>query len=305
MSLKKLVQDLQRNSSQLKDIQSIEYSKIASFYWFNLIQNKENRLITDRTFTGFDVQPATALAKATSEYIERQSFSNGHKMGLKSCSTKRSDGFAAYPKLGLCDRTSQVKARENALNEAIERYAWATWWDDLNISFEYSEFSLEGFEAAYPVHGKIISEISSQKNIVKIHIIRPEFHNYDEHSLCIIVAEFYDGIVTGGACGKLEDQTNIMTRALSELLRHALVLIQNKEKPDHLSLYEERLLYFGSPVGKQSFFERLTHVGSKKVVFPKLCIDEKIPAIESHSVHRCLFKDQPPFIGGAIERMCL
>lgn len=305
MSLKRLVQALQRNSSQLKDIQSIEYSKIADFYWFNLIQNKENRLITDQTFTGFDTQPAMALAKATSEYIERQSFSNGHKLGLKSCNTQRSDGFAAYPKLGLCDSSSQIRARDNALNEAIERYAWATWWDDLSISFKHSEFSLQEFEAEYSIHSKVISEISGQKTIVKIHIINPVFQNYDEHSLRIIVAEFCDGIVTGGACGKFEDQENIMTRAVSELLRHALVLIQNKEKPDHLSLYEERLLYFGSIEGKRSFYKRLSYVGDKKVVFPDLCIDEKIPSIDSHSVHRCLFKDQPPFVGGAIERMCL
>ena len=66
---------MQQTKAHLKDIQNIEYSKVADFYWFNLIQTKEDRLITDRTFTGFDRKPELALAKATSECVERNSFS--------------------------------------------------------------------------------------------------------------------------------------------------------------------------------------------------------------------------------------
>ncbi len=305
MSLKSLVHSLQKNSNHLKSLQNIEYSKISNFYWFNLVQTTEDRLITDRTYTGFDTNPEVALAKATSEYIERSSFSAGHKSGLKSCNTERSDGFAAYPKLGLTNELAQEKARENALSEAIERFAWATWWDDIHISFKYAEFSLKTFEIEYPDQAKILSEINTQKEIIKIHVIKPEYQSYDQYSLNIVVVEFSDGVVTGGACGKLRDESNIITRAISELLRHALVLIQNKPKPSQLSLYEERLLFYGSPQGKQSFYNRISHRGQKKITFPALCIDEKIPSVDTHNVHRCLFEDQPPFIGGVVERMCL
>ena len=191
------------------------------------------------------------------------------------------------------------------MSEAIERFAWATWWDDINISFDHTEFLLEDFQLKYPIQSKILYEINVQKKIQKIHIIQPKFQNYTDHTLYIVVVEFDDGIVTGGACGKLGDEDSIMTRAVSELLRHALVLIQNKPKPQTLSLYEERLLFYGSQDGKKSFYKRINNHGNKKIIFPDLAIDEKIPSVDSHSVHRCLFINQPPFIGGAIDRMCL
>ncbi len=304
MSLKKLIQSIQKNKIEFVNIQNIEHSTVSGFHWFNLIKTPEVRLITDRAFTGFDLNPEIAFAKAVSEYIERESFSDGHTLGLKSCQTERSDGFAAYPVLATAD-ISQFMARENALSEAIERFAWATWWDDINISFDHSEFSLEDFNIKRPIQSKILFEINIQKKIQKIHVIRPKFQNYTDHTLYILVVEFDDGIVTGGACGKLDDEDSILTRAVSELLRHALVLIQNKPKPQTLSLYEERLLFYGSQDGKKSFYKRINNRGNKKIIFPDLAIDEKIPSVDSHSVHRCLFMDQPPFIGGAIDRMCL
>lgn len=305
MSLKALVQSLQQTKAQLKNIQDIEYSKIGDFYWFNLIQTKEDRLITDRTFTGFDRKPELALAKATSECVERSSFSAGHKQGLKSCNTERSDGFAAYPNIGIDADLAKSKARDNALNEALERFAWATWWDDTDVSYAHKIFSIEEFAMQYLDCSKVLLEIYQQRPIVKIHLIRPEFENYTDHQLNIVIVQFIDGVVTGGACGKLADELNTMTRAISELLRHALVLIQNKNKPIELSFYEKRLLYYASAGGKQSFYKRLTYSGSKKIIFPCLAIDEKIPSAESHTVYRCLFENQPAFIGGAVERMCL
>ena len=305
MSLKMLVQSMQQTKAHFRDIQNIEYSKVADFYWFNLIQTKEARLITDRTFTGFDRKPEVALAKATSECVERNSFSAGYKQGLKSCSTERSDGFAAYPNIGIDNDLARSKARDNALAEALERFAWASWWDDASVAYAHKTFSIEQFSIQYLECSKVILEIHQQRPIVKIHLIQPDFENYTAHQLNIIVVEFIDGVVTGGACGNLNDELRIMTRAISELLRHALVLIQNKNKPVELSFYEKRLLYYASPDGKRSFYRRLAHSGNKKIFFPYLVIDEKIPSAETHSVHRCLFENQPAFIGGAIERMCL
>lgn len=305
MSLKTLVQSLQKTKTQFKNIQDIEYSKIADFYWFNLIQTKEDRLITDRTFTGFDHKPEVALAKATSECVERNSFSAGHKQGLMSCNTERSDGFAAYPNIGIDSDSAPSKARENALDEALERFAWATWWDDVDVSYVHKTLSIDDFAAQYFECSKVLSEIHDQIPIVKIHVIRPDFKNYSDHLLNILVVEFKNGVVTGGACGNVANDVGVMTRAISELLRHALVLVQNKVKPVELSFYEKRLLYYGSPDGKQSFYKRLRYLGCKKINFPVLAIDEKIPSVDSHSVHRCLFENQPAFIGGAVERMCL
>ncbi len=303
MNLRNLVTNIKAISSNLNDVQNIEHAKISSFHWFNIIQTKEDRLISDKAFTGIDIDPATALAKANSEMIERKVFSVGHNLGLRSCLTERSDGFAAYPKsMGLLNIE---KARENALAEAIERYAWANWWDDHDISYSHKMYSLSEFTEIYSTPAKMLTEINTVSPVKKIHVISPDFTNHTDHQLIILVAEIKNGLVTGGACGKIADINLIMVRAMSELFRHALVSIQNKQQPKILSLYEQRLLYFLTSEGLNTFYERVRHNGSKQVVFPKLAFDEIIPIESTHTVYRCLFENQPQFIGGAIDRMCL
>lgn len=305
MSLSQLVSTIQNLKEQFKTIKSIEYSKVSDFYWFNIVETKDDCLITDRTYTGFDEKLDVAFSKAVSEFIERKSFNSGYSQNLKSCFTERSDGFAAYPLIQNDIFKAKEKCRENALAEAVERYAWASWWDNNCYEHAHEEYTLSGIAKKYPTQSKILNEIDQEKKIQKIHIVEPLLENYHDLTLKIIVVEFLDGIVTGGACGSNKDETSIITRALSELLRHALVLIQNKKRPDQLSLYEERLLYFATPDGAESFYNRINQKGTKKVKLPDLAIDELIPSMKSHIVYRCLFENQPPFIGGAIERMCL
>lgn len=305
MNLSQLVNTIQSLKEQFKTIKSIEYSKVSDFYWFNVVETKDDCLITDRTYTGFDEKLDVAFSKAVSEFIERKAFNSGYSQNLKSCLTERSDGFAAYPLIQNDIAKSKEKSRENALAEAVERYAWATWWDNSFYKHTHEEYLLSGFASKYPVQSKILNEIDQEKKIQKIHIIEPLLENYNDLTLKIVVVEFLDGIVTGGACGVSEDEESIITRALSELLRHSLVLIQNKNKPDQLSLYEKRLLYFATPNGAKSFHKRVNQEGTQKIKLPNLAIDELIPSVKSHFVHRCLFENQPPFIGGAVERMCL
>lgn len=305
MNLSQLVNTIQSLKEQFKTIKSIEYSKVSEFYWFNIVETKEDCLITDRTYTGFDEKLDVAFSKAVSEFIERKTFNSGYSQNLKSCLTERSDGFAAYPLMQNDIAKSKEKSRENALAEAVERYVWASWWDNNFYKHTYEEYTLYTFAKKYPAQSKILNEIDQEKKIQKVHIVEPLLENYNDLTLKIIVVEFLDGIVTGGACGSNEDEASIITRALSELLRHSLVLIQNKNKPDQLSLYEERLLYFATPNGVESFYERINQKGTQKVKLPSLAIDELIPSVKSHVVHRCLFENQPPFIGGAVERMCL
>ena len=305
MNLSQLVNTIQSLKEQFKTIKSIEYSKVSDFYWFNIVEVKDDSLITDRTYTGFDEKLDVAFSKAVSEFVERKSFNMGYSQNLKSCLTERSDGFAAYPLIQNDIAKAKKISRENALAEAIERYAWASWWDNNFYEHEHEEYTLSDFAKKYSVQSKILNEIDQEKKIQKIHIVEPLLENYQDLTLKIIVVEFSDGIVTGGACGLNEDDASIITRAISELLRHALVLIQNKKRPDQLSLYEDRLLYFATPDGTKSFYKRINQKGIQKIKLPNLAIDELIPSVQSHVVHRCLFENQPPFIGGAVERMCL
>lgn len=303
MNLLNLVRHVQSISKDLGGVQFIEHAKISEFHWFNIKVQVENRLISDKAFTGIDLNPLVALSKACSEMVERKSFSIGHELGLRSCQTERSDGFAAYPKNP--GTLSQQKARENALAEAIERYAWANWWDDLEIAYSQKTYSLDEFKNVFPSAAKMMAEINSATPVKTIHIIIPEFSNYADHQLIILVAEIQDGLVTGGACGKILDIDNTLVRAMSELFRHALVAIQNRELLMVLNFYERRLLYFLSPEGLSTFFKRISLRGNKQISFPKLSIDEIIDVESTHIVHRCLFENQPAFIGGAVERMCL
>ncbi|MBL7544321.1 MAG: hypothetical protein JNL11_10910 [Bdellovibrionaceae bacterium] len=288
---------------ELKNLVTIEYSKIADFHWFNLVSEKNESLISDRVFTGFDKDMKVAFSKAVSEMTERLSFNLGHKAKLRSCATQRSDGIAAYP-IANDFALAAYNARENALNEAIERYAWATWWDQHQVKYKHEKYLLQDFCLEYKILKKLLIELDSILKIEFIHFIEPEILN-SEKKLVIVIAEFNGGVVTGGACddkGKLE---SILIRSFSELLRHALVLIQNKQKPIHLSDYENRLLYFASMAGKDTFYNRLSQKGTLEIDLPNLAVDEQIPSVKTHFVHRCLFQNQPPFIDENYERMCL
>lgn len=305
MSVSSLISSIQSLKDKFQFIEKVEYSKISDFYWFNIIESLENRLISDRTFTGFDTSPNIAFSKAVSEFIERKSFQNGYEKKLSSCLTKRSDGFAAYPLMKNDQASAKTKVREKALAEAIERYVWATWWDNYEVKYDHLIFSLDEFSEIYISLSQILREIDSEKSIKKIHLIEPQFENYEDYILKIIVVEFEEGLVTGGACGLKNEELNILARATSELLRHALVLMQNKQKPTSLSFYEKRLLFFASFQGISKFYERIAQRGYQKIQLPRLIIDEQIPSSNTHIVHRCLFQDQPPFINEIIERMCL
>ena len=289
--------------AEIKNLVTIEHTQIADFHWFNLVSEKNDSLISDRVFTGFDKDIDTAFSKAVSEMIERKSFSTGNKAKLQSCATKRSDGFAAFP-ISNDLKLAVYKARENALNEAIERYAWATWWDQHEIIYKHEKKSTQDFCDKHRYLKKLFTELHQKLEFDFIHLIEPDIQN-SEKKLIIIVAEFKGGVVTGGACDDSERSESILVRSFSELLRHALVVIQNKQRPTHLTDYEKRLLYFASETGKGSFYKRISQKGTLGIKLPPLETDTQVPSNKTHYVHRCLFQNQPPFIDENFERMCL
>lgn len=289
--------------TELRNLVTIEHTQIAEFHWFNLVSEKNDSLISDRVFTGFDKDIDTAFSKAVSEMIERNSFSSGNKAKLRSCATQRSDGFAAFPIASDLKLAAQ-NARDNALNEAIERYAWATWWDQHQIEYIHEKYSTQDFCSKFRCLKKLIIELNQKLEFDSINLIQPGIQDSDK-KLIVIVAEFKGGVVTGGACDDKDRSESILVRAFSELLRHALVVIQNKQRPLHLSDYEKRLLYFASEAGKYSFYKRISQNGILKIKLPPLETDTQVPSNKTHYVHRCLFQNQPPFIDENFERMCL
>ena len=289
--------------TELRNLVTIEHTQIAEFHWFNLVSEKNESLISDRVFTGFDKDIDTAFSRAVSEMVERKSFSSGKNAKLRSCATQRSDGFAAFP-ISSDLKLAAQKARDNALNEAIERYAWATWWDQHQIEYIHEKYSTQEFCNNFRCLKKLFIELNQKLEFDSIHLIEPGIHDSDK-KLIITVAEFNGGVVTGGACDDKDKSETILVRAFSELLRHALVVIQNKQRPTHLSDYEKRLLFFASETGKCSFYKRISQNGTLKIKLPPLETDTQVPSNKTHYVHRCLFQNQPPFIDENFERMCL
>lgn len=252
------------------------------------------RAIAENGFCGMDMDQDVAILKALVECAERAAYREGFAKNDPLCLTERSDGFAAFPISGVTQ--ALAKARENALAEAVERFAWATWADDREISF-----ALE--TAKHP----ILDEIDRWIALEHAYLVRPKF-SFENLELQIYFVKLKGGgLVSGGACGKIGDQ-NTSLRALGELARHASAA--KKLKHDGLQatgIYEERLMYMASAQGASHFAARLACKGTKTIAFPPLALDGMVTHSLSDviAVHRCYFENQPPFVAGPKERLCL
>jgi hypothetical protein len=284
---------------------NIELSKIGPVHMASIYDAIDSDVITESVFTGMDLDPDLAVLKGLVEMVERKAFANGKIQGQKSCFTERSDGFAAFP-IGPNCSAADV-ARTKAYHEAIERYVWATWWDNPDIGHNHSLVSVE--TKKFP-SSQIIREISGILPTKTVHRIQPRIANDD--SVCVVIYFVFlapHGIISGGACGEIEKLEETQFRAACELARHALAVRRIKtENITPQTFYERRLAHFGmTEIGDRAARERLAKQGQIAVTLPHLSIDETIPHghQEIISVHRCLFKDQPPFVGGNLERLCL
>ncbi|MGE4234600.1 MAG: hypothetical protein AB7F43_14870 [Bacteriovoracia bacterium] len=308
MSNAALVNQIYQTFSGANIPEDFEYAKIGAVYWVNIVQSKTAELITDKIYSGFDTNFTIAASKAISEKTEREAFQFGFDVGDESCQSERSDGFAVMPRNHI---QAQEVARENALNEAIERYVWAKWWDNKEVSFKHeilklSDLSKDTFGPAID----LLNELSKKIDIINLHLIIPQIAGATDKELLIYVAELKDGVITGGACGAVNDRQKTNLRAISELFRHGLVLVQNpglSKASEEATFYERRLFYFASIAGYKKFYDRINQLGTTAVTLPRLAIDFEIshPKEKSFVAYRCLFENQPPFIGGAIDRMCL
>lgn len=305
------MQPMQANiNTLLKELKSrkalpkkMDAAQLGGRYWFVCHDNDNVNIISENSSTGFSDDPSIALLKSLSERAERNAFREGFNNSLASCMTDRSDGFAAFPRFY---ENAMVKARNSALSEAIERYVWATWWDNHDIGFDLRTIDHISDQHKITSH---VKSIMDQCNIEEVFVINPKIENSDNHKVIILFARLrFGGFISGGACGDHNQEKETLLRALDELYRHGLALENIKKQ--HLipkSFYEKRLAYFGRGNGNLLIRARLEAQGKKSILLPALKIDESVPHEQSDlfCVHRCLFENQPPFIGGALERFCL
>ena len=274
--------------------ENIQFSSWGNWTIVSSFNEIDDCFISERVSTGIDKNPKVALAKSLTEFCERRVFRLSEDKAIKS--SFRSDGLAAFPCF-LPDGRSIV--RKNSYNEAVERYLWATWWDDPSVYFEIKDID----------HSEI-GKLKKEFDVVKLSVINIYTENSDT-VLSILLAENNNGgVVTGGAAGDEFQLAETYSRAFGELLRHLIVIKRMSENNlilQEISFYEQRLWGFGSGSWSEVVTSRLKIRGSRKIVLPTLLFDQEITHGDSDLfiVHRCLFKNQPTFIGGEVDRLCI
>jgi hypothetical protein len=283
----------------------IEIVPAPGGFFANIASFGHDEVISEDSVTGFAADPSVSFSKAISERVERLAFVSGKASGIETCQTERSDGFAAFPKVLRLAFVARKEARKRALGEAIERFVWARWWDDESVYA--SIFSALGAVSSYPNVVSILKNLPTPYAVREILLLKPAFIGV--HRVFIFFCEMANGgFVSGGACGLPGEEEETITRAVAELFRHALAANRLMEKRlDPKGFYQERLAYFALGAGGESVRRRFKGNGSEKVVLPLLSIDSEVPHDYSDlfCVYRCLYENQPPFIGGALERFCL
>ena len=279
----------------------IEMASAAPYFFANIYDELNSQIISESVACGFDKTPEVAVLKGLSEFFEGKAFIEGQKVGLPCCQTKRSDGFAAFPL--ILDDNYKSNARKSSLFEATERFVWSTWWDNTRIGFKMNEISEQFTES----QKAFTAELKKMTPVEKIISISPNFNGTGQEQLVILIAYLKDGgVVSGGACG--EDYSLTLDRALSELFRHALAVQRIREsKLQPASFYEKRLHYFSTDQGQKDVEARLRENGTERVNLTAIQFDQEVPHSFSDLfyVHRVLFRNQPEFIGGKLERFCI
>lgn len=281
---------------------NIEVCNLQSGVMASVFEDVPTGAISESVFCGMDPDPATAVLKGLVEMVERQAYREGFERGLSSCKTERSDGFAAFP-IGGGSKAKEI-VRQNALHEAVERFAWATWWDDPTIAHSKRQIDFNRLS----IGQEPLLDLDEMNEIASVFEIRPKIEG---NFIVILYFAFLNpfGVISGGACEAIGEVETTKYRALNELLRHGIALRKIKEKGQSpRTFYESRLAYFGlAEEGSRLVKERLNQIGHRFVVLPELQIDSEIPHSLSNlvTVHRCYFENQPPFVGGKLERLCL
>lgn len=273
-----------------------EKIEIADWHSWTLVScysGTSSKFISESVSMGIDIEPQIALAKAITEFLERKLSKESDDEAAML--TDRSDGFAAFP-VYADQEHSKMKAKNNAIGEAVERFVWANWWDDESVSFKINDLNVE--------IGLLLKRDFQLKSLREITV-----PTGTEFFLKILLAENANGgFVTGGAAGTCEQNEEVFSRAFGELLRHLLVVKKmiNSDRSE-LSFYEKRIWGFSSGDWSDLVLNRLEQKSEKILQLPKLIVNKEIT--HSHtdvvSIHRCLFENQPLFIGGPLERLCI
>lgn len=283
----------------------LEITTIGGLNFVSAFDERPTAVMANDATAGVDYDPNIAVIKALVEYFERRVFADGVDLRLNVCERRHSDGVAAFPQI---EADAGDRARGNAYCEALERFVWSHWWDNSDNGHKLENFEDSRFWKNIKIRMSVeaFREFLSFDNI---QIITPNQSDHNHIVIILFAAISGKGFISGGAAGKTGSETEIIVRALAELIRHGVALKRFLDfdlKPQ--SFYEKRLVHFGLGYGKDLVLTKLNRNSELSVQIPDLAFDERIPSDKFSELiltHRCLFQNQPPFVDGEMERLCL
>ncbi len=300
-----IARDLVSHLSQLGRLPgNCDFATIGDLHCVSLYEEFPSRsLIRESVYCGMHPRRETALLKALVECVERYAILEGRNASHPVCHSSRSDGFAAFPVVGHLANIGRARARNNALAEAIERYVWATWWDNDKIGCKVDFEAQNFFEPAACTVLKEIQKLVACRRLIRIQ----PFLKCDFDVVILFLELEGGGVVSGGAADLHANLNSTILRALGELARHAACAAKILKDATGETFYERRLEYMVRDNTSIELMARVERSGADSISLPKLYLDAELPHSLSDKVyvHRCLFENQPPFVGGNLKRLCL
>lgn len=282
---------------------NIEITQISNMFFVSSYNFLNSEFVSESIASGASYRKEIAIIKSLTEYIERM-LSKEVSNQFKDIGIYRSDGFAAFP---TCYENLDILkiCRDNAFHEAYERYCWANWWDNPEFLFTVDQT----LHNSSTQNSFFYSYLIKHFDLENLYYILPTTNLIHQSKTIIVFAKIRNyGYVTGGAAGFSENINSIVARAFSELARHLLAFQKMKYSANkNFTFYENRLFNFAC--GKNNFMvkQRLSTQGSKIITLPDLafndCFTHRFK--DDFILYRCLFQNQPVFMGGDINRLCI
>lgn len=281
---------------------NIEVTHLSNMYFTSSFNFLNGNYISESIASGADYDKELSIIKSLVEYIERL-ISKTTSDQFKAEGFSRTDGYAAFPKY-YKDTDPNVECKSNAFHEALERYSWAHWWDNLDIQFVFEDNKIINY-----TNKTLVNFLIKYFSVDELTIISPKTSMDSVSKVLIILGKLKGyGYISGGAAGLCNDLDKTIARALSEFARHGLAFKKMQAgKELRTTFYEERLLNFASGKNNQLVQNRLAITGSQQLDLPDLAFDSNFEHMYEHDIvlHRCLFENQPIFIGGNVNRLCI
>ena len=121
------------------------------------------------------------------------------------------DNYPEIFRFPVSHPNAQFLARENAYAEALERFAWAKWWDERKTGFLITPFDQTCFwqDSKMKLLLKQFGELVSLDSLKVIEL----FTNDKDHCVLILIAKVKGyGYISGGAAGQANQQEKTILR---------------------------------------------------------------------------------------------